>query len=352
MTKIPAILSATLTVSLMACGGGPKDAVPIGPPLTTPLVTGDHSVAGTVSVFNSTDGLFITATAADGWEFTSSRLAVGLALSCIPHGKSGAPTVSRFLLRKTCVKASNEIKYALPLLVDGGTPLVIALQVDVRRVATGDDGHDCDPDPTQTAWPQGDLFPGSSGAMYVTWTVRDAAPSTLAGQYRTHSQEAWGASQANDATAYLNAHFSGAFPSRVTLGAPERFTCRFTMPQSILTFLPQTGTPAVLFRNSADPTDLANSFAGSTLALALNVGFDDADASFSAGTLPLGDLVVADPASLFYGVTVREVLSMVNQILGDHGDAIGISPADAHEAAVRINANFENGGDQGYLGLP
>ena len=61
MNKIPAILSATLTATLAACA---DDPTPIGQPVTTPLVTSEPATVGTVSVFNSTDGFFVTATPA------------------------------------------------------------------------------------------------------------------------------------------------------------------------------------------------------------------------------------------------------------------------------------------------
>src|SRR5882762_6278167 len=99
MSKIPAILSATLTISLAACGGG-SDHTPIGQPVTTPLVTTEPKTTGTLTVFNSTDGLFITATAAPGWNLLETRLAVSTSLNCIPHSKSGKTNVDYFMLRK------------------------------------------------------------------------------------------------------------------------------------------------------------------------------------------------------------------------------------------------------------
>jgi hypothetical protein len=358
MSKIPAILSATLSVTLAACGKE-QDHTPIGQPVTTPLVTSEPASVGTVSVFNSTDGLFITATPAAGWQLSESRLSVALSLGCIPQSKSGAPNLDRFVLRKKKTNSSGEMAYALPLLVPAGTELFISLYAELRPIspeAAGEThGHgDCGEDGKSTsAWAQGTPFTGKSG-MYLSYTVRDAAPPSLAGKYRTHSQENWGgAPEGTAAAAYLTANFFTAFPLGATVGSLSGFNAQFTMPQAVADFLPQAGTSGPLSRRWVNPRDLANPFAGATLALTLNTGFDAADATFSADDLPLTALVVADPASPLYGLTVAEVLATANDYLAGRADPRGLLLEDVSAAVTRINANFEGGlVDLGFLGLP
>ncbi len=353
MTKIPAILSAALTATLVSCG--PEDHTPVGQTFTAPLVTSDSTQAGTLSVFNSTDGLFITADAASGWELTGARLAVTKSLDCMPMTKSGNANTSRFLIRRSCKKAESQIQFALPLLVDPGTPLYIALRAEFQPIAPPSDhdgGHDCDERKTQMAWPVGTSFGGTDGAMFVVYTVQSASMPSLAGQYRTHSQEAWGSAQANDATNFLAGNFSADFIGGVTVGSQARFSARFTTVSAVSTFLPQAGTPSALLRNYSNPADVGNSFAGNTLALALNLGFS-ADLSFAPMPgVALGDLVVADPNSHLYGVAVKDLLSMANDLLGGMGQDLGITVDEANEAVMKVNANFENQGDQHFLGLP
>ena len=87
------------------------------------------------------------------------------------------------------------------------------------------------------------------------------------------------------------------------------------------------------------------------LALTLNVRFDAIDPTFSASTLALTSLVVADPASSLYGLTVQNVLDLADQVLA--GQPSSVPLADLYDAVSRINANFDGGGvDLGFLGMP
>lgn len=361
MSKIPGILSATLTVSLAACGGGGKDPVPIGLPVTTPVVTPEAAPTGMLTVFNSTDGLFITATADAGYELLETRLFVTKSLECVPRTKNGSPNLNRSMLRRKGSPAAAELSYNLPLLVEPGTELFIVLHADVRRIATpgedeGKEHDDCDDDEeeeTLSAWAQGTTFPGGSGAMYLSFTVKAAGAPSLVGLYRTHPQAAWGASSSNAATAYLTGNFMSAFPGGVTIGAVSGNTAQFSSAGAIMTFLPQAGGPAALNRRWMNPVDLANSLAGETLALTLNTSFDAQDPSFSPSPSSLANLMVADPASAFFGRRVADVLATANTLLSGRADPLGATLTDTLDAVERINANFESGtADLGFLSEP
>jgi len=360
MSKIPAILSATLTISLSACGGG-SDHTPIGQPVTAPLVTPEPKTTGTLTVFNSTDGLFITATAAQGWELLETRLAVTTSLDGIPHSKNGHTNIDHFLLRKMGGAGVTELGYNLRLLVEPGTLLYIALHADLRPTTTTqdrhDDGHgDCDDsDGRVSAWALGTPFPSKDGAMYLTYVVRAAPPPSLAGSYVTYTQAGWSSGPGSNpaASTYLGRNFMTAFPQGVTIGTSPGNYVLFTHPQAAAMFLPQSGSPAPLGSWFIDPPDLMNPLAGETLALALNMGFDAFDPTFSSSAVPLASLVVADPGSRFFGLTVGDVLSSANLLLSGRNQDVTVSLADALDAVNRINANFENGtADLGFLSLP
>jgi hypothetical protein len=356
MIKIPAILSATLSATLAACA---DDPTPVAPPVTAPLVASDGSPVGLVTVFNSTDGLFITAAPSAGWDLAETRLALSTKASLLPKSRGGGPDLDRFLLRKRKAGASGEMAYVLPLLVEPGTTIYIALYAQLSQTPTGNkadsrENADCDSNDKTTAWVSGTPFVGESGAMFLAFTVQAAAPPTLAGRFRTHSQESWGGATAdNSASLYLSGRFFATFPTGVTIGTDSGNNARFTSPQSVAAFLPQTGTPGTLDRRSVDPLDLANPFAGAALALALNVGFDVADGSFSASDLPLSDLVIANPASPLYGLTVGNVLGMANNHLARRAGPEDLRLEEVYDAVQQINANFEGGSmDGGFLGLP
>jgi hypothetical protein len=349
MSKIPAILSATLTVTLAACA---DDHTPLGQPMTVPLVTSESVQVGTLTVFNSTDGLFITADAAIGYKLTGSRLAVAKSLSGIPMTQAKNPVVGHFLLKKVCQSPAAQIQFALPLLVEPGTQLFIALRAEVRPDGSPDDDRECDDHRTQTAWPLGTPFGGCDGAMYVTYTVQSASVPSLAGQYRTHSQEAWGSDQVNDATTYLTGNYSRVFPTGATVGTKMGFTAHFSNSTAVMTFLPQAGMPASLMRNFMNPLDLANPLAGNTLALTLNAGFSTDLAFCPTAAVAFTDLVVADPGSRFYGVAVKDLLGMANDLLGGLGQDLNVTMDEMNEALTKVNANFESQDDLHFLGLP
>src|SRR5579862_557430 len=304
MSKIPAILSATLTMSLAACGG--QSRTPVGQALTMPLVTSSPATVGSVTVFNSTDGLFITATAASGWLLRETRLSVTTSLNAIPHSQDGKAWIDGFVLRNEGSPSAAALSYSLPLLVAPGTQLFLSLHADlcpVTATTPADDGHSGGSDPDDddggtSAWAQGVPFLGDPDALYFTYVVQAAAPPTLAGLFRTQTQAEWGADPQSSASAsYLVATFGGAFPLGATIGASPGNGALFTNAQMVLTFLPQTGTSAPLTRWMVDPPTLNNPFAGEVLALTLNIGFDAFDPTFSPDPGSFSALVVADPGS-------------------------------------------------------
>lgn len=355
MRKCFATLVVTLTSSHVACV---QDTTPVGQAMNVRLVAAKTIPMGTVTVSNSTDGLFVTVKADAGWELREGQLAVATSLAGIPQTKSGNPKPGKFTFKRKCGAPASELSYTIPLSVAPGTELFLALHADVRRTGTGggdeddDDGDDDDGDEgEESAWAQGEGFPGKNWAMYFRYTVQDARPPSLAGMYRTHTQDAWGGM--TEAGSYMAAHFGTAFRGGLTIGSADGFSALFTSDRAVSLFLPQRGVPAALTQSWVDPRDLANPLAGSALALSLNVGFDAGDADFSAGVMPLEVLVVADPSSRFFGLSVRDVLGLANAVLAGGGDAVGVVPDEIHDCVTRINENFENGvQDLGFLSLP
>jgi hypothetical protein len=354
--RYPGFLLATLALTLTACNQDSSPAV--GQKLTVPLVTErDHLEVGTVTVSNSETTLRVEIFAAGGWTLEKVRVAAGTSLDCIPQTCQGQPLPERFPLRSK-LGSVKKVEFQVPLLVEPGTQLFFAVQADVREKAPppkkGQDPVAQDSG-MESAWGLGTPFPKKPAAMYFTYTVQKNSPPSLEGLYRTQTQEQWGgAASPGDAPGYLVGHFQPVYPGGVTIGATNPgFTARFTTAQAVMNFLPQNGPAIPLTGNRTNPTNLSNGLAGETLALTLNVDFDDHDAAFSAGVDLLGDLVVADAASACFGRPVREVLSMANQMLAGFGDTLGISPDVLLDCVRSINRNFEDGVvDRGYLGLP
>jgi len=69
--------------------------------------------------------------------------------------------------------------------------------------------------------------------------------------------------------------------------------------------------------------------------------------------VPFASLVIADPASALYGLSVQNVRGTANKLLGGLNGSAGVPLEDLYDAVSRINANFEGGSvDRGFPGLP
>ena len=356
--RFPAILAVVLAILPVACNT--DTSAPVGEALDVRLLTDDGLVVGNVNVANSETTLMVTLTTSAGWTFEKVRWAVGTELRHIPQTKGGEPIPGRFPLQRHCQAGATYETWRLPLIVEPGTVLTFAVNADVKIKASKDDqsapdpAHEGDDENTVVAssWGEGTPFPKLKGAMYFTYTVQASAPPSLAGQYRTHTQEQWSSDAGDKPSAYLAANFAAVFPNGVTLGATSGFTAVFTSAAAIGTFLPESGPPGSLGRNWMNPTTLGNSLAGNTLALMLNTAFDAADPDFAPGTLPLRELVVADPSSPFYGLVVAKVQQLANQLLSGRTDT-GFTAEQLDEAVLKINMTFKDGTvDLGFLSLP
>lgn len=361
--KYPGLLAATLALAPVACNDDSSPAV--GQPLSVPLVSPQSPERGSVTVSNSESTLRVDIAAGDGWTIRKARAAGGTSLAHIPQ-KKGEPLLSRFPLRTKAEHGEAAASFHVPLFVEPGTVLTIAVQADIRKKRNQGSGnderehgdhHDDDDDDdciNESAWGSGSAFPKGKGAMYFTYTVQKAGPPTLSGLYRTHSQETWGlAPTAANPAGYLSANFGAAFPGGLVLGSFLGFTATFRSPRAVEMYLPEGGAAVPLDRHLVDPRMINNVLLAETTALAINAGLDAWDPNFAPGTTPLQDLVVAAPSSRCFGMTVREVLALANDLLGGLGDPAGLTPDEMLECVRSINSTFEDGAtDRGYLGLP
>jgi hypothetical protein len=356
--RFPAILAVVMAVIPIACNT--DDSAPVGDALNVPLLTEDAMVVGNVNVANSETTLMVTITTSGGWTLENVRWAVGTELRHIPQTRNGEPIPGRFPIHRKPGADSTVETWRLPLIVEPDTVLTFAVNADVK-IKAPKDGKDA-PDPAHqgddencvvaSSWGEGTPFPRMRGSMYFTYTVQQPAPPSLAGLYRTHTQEQWSSDTRDKASLYLGANFATAFPNGITLGSSSGFTARFTSAAAIGEFLPESGPSGSLGQNWVNPTTLGNSLAGNTLALMLNTGFDAYDPDFAPGTLPLLQLVVADPASPFFGTSVGKVQTLANQLLSGRTDLM-FTADQLNDCVLKINMTFQDGSvDLGFLSLP
>jgi hypothetical protein len=191
-------------------------------------------------------------------------------------------------------------------------------------------------------------------STYVQYCKCTPPPPPDCGEHRTVTQGGWGAvPNGNNPGQYLADHFATCFgASGVTIGSPvtvcaNGHTLTMNTAQAITDYLPTGSTAAVLTQDWTN-TGPDNVLAGQVLTLALNLGFDDCDPTFSSSTVWLGDMIIT--SGTFVNMKVSDFLAIANAVLG--GCSVAYTPAQINEAATAINENFDNGADNGFLDCP
>jgi len=137
---------------------------PCGTPLEPTLYAGQHIDTGLVSVYNDEQNVYIEITTTGGWEITESHVAVAPSLDLIPQTGSGNPKVGQFDL--AAVHDPPVTSYIYTILRPGYTPAFIAVHAVVQLVENGAVVQE------ETAWADGEDFPGASWATYMVYGVQ------------------------------------------------------------------------------------------------------------------------------------------------------------------------------------
>lgn len=132
---------------------------------TTDLIAGKYKDVGDVQISHDEDTLYVTITTSGGWKMDDYAIDVGCALSDIPTTSSGNPKVGLFTYQSTFSSPRTAKEVAIPLsditcLDACGEELVVAVHSNVKK------GSVC-----ETAWADGDGFPGASWATYVPYEL-------------------------------------------------------------------------------------------------------------------------------------------------------------------------------------
>lgn len=168
------------------------------------------------------------------------------------------------------------------------------------------------------------------------------------GQFKTFTIGGWGTGcHGNNPGCYRDAHFDAAFPDGVAIGCGSNKLI-FNSSAAVDAYLPSGGGPSVLSPSGefTNPTSSRGVLSSQVLAIALAVGFDNADPNFSASSISLASLTIK--SGTFQGMSVGDFLTLANNVLG--GCSSQYTPAQINEAATAINENFDNGTvDNGFL---
>jgi len=141
-----------------------------GEPTVTPLIAGQKIDAGTVSVWNDIDYLYVKYETTGGWCLTETHLAVKENITYIPQ-KNGNPIPGQFEYSNTSLPVcTKNFMYTINMSKSGfdvNDDLVIAAHAVVKTFdAYGNVTA------SQTGWGNGTNFPGKNWAMYFQYRVQ------------------------------------------------------------------------------------------------------------------------------------------------------------------------------------
>jgi hypothetical protein len=334
-------LTAMVSCDRQAAPAPAQQAAPInntsnsicGTPQIQNLMAGQNIVAGTISISNDANNVYVTYTTTGGWQLQKTHLYVGDCNS-VPKNKGGNPQIGQFPNQTTHNPRVTSFTYTLPLANLAACYCVAAHAEVVLVDGSGNVTQ------SETGWGQGSPFGGNSWAMIMSYCTQTCSNPCVInnGDFRTQTQGGWGSTPTgNNPGAYLHANFAAAFPGGLTVGCGNTIT--LTSAQAVTDFLPQGGTPVALTQSYTNPTSSISVLAGQVTALSLSVGFDAYDPNFGASNTNLGSMVVA--SGTFQGWTVNQLIAEGNKVLGGCTSSYSVSQLNA--AIDAVNNNFVDG---------
>jgi hypothetical protein len=193
----------------------------------------------------------------------------------------------------------------------------------------------------------------NGGTLPIRFRIETATPppppppagTWETGDLITYNQDSWG-TLGSTAASLLFAYFFALYPNGVEIGIPGAGgnSAIFNVVESVMDFLPMSGTPAPLDNDYQDPASTdAGYFAGYVLALRLDVNFTDGGYLAGTSSLRFGDLRVCGLSATpsFNGLTVRQALAALEQLLG--GATTTFDYEQLATLAKDLTESFESG---------
>lgn len=160
-----AALAAAAGVAIAPAAGAATPAT-CGTPLPVVLYAGQTTNAGTVTVSNDADELFVTYATTDPWRMTKTQVAVGDTLTSIPVNKAGNPVIGSFAHQAAFSPAASTYTLTIPktsLSLDANQAVSVAAHADLVKLAA--DGSVL---ASETGWAAGKRFvERGSWATYI-----------------------------------------------------------------------------------------------------------------------------------------------------------------------------------------
>lgn len=143
-------------------GSGGADAGFSPPGTEVALIAAKNINIGTVTVTNDGGFAYVTYATTGGWEMAKTHLAVTDAFDKLPQNKSGNPTPGRFPYKAVHDPPVATYCYTIPLEGLKGNELYVAAHAEVQILESFGGIRE------ETAWAEGEQFPGANWAMYFT----------------------------------------------------------------------------------------------------------------------------------------------------------------------------------------
>lgn len=137
----------------------------------TEIKAGQHHTAGSLSISNDQDSVYLIINMTGGWTFNKAHVAIG---SCDAKPFSPAkPAPGQFPYHYNANQATYA-RYAFPLSQFSGTPcLCYAVHLEARKVENGQVVQ------SETAWGEGPRFAANGNwSMYNTYCIQECTVST------------------------------------------------------------------------------------------------------------------------------------------------------------------------------
>ncbi len=158
MNQIKPLLMRTLALLTMAAGLLLSQRASAQILLsTTPLMAGQHYVAGTVLVYADADNVYVKYSLNEGWKLKETHLAVEADFASIPQTGSGNVRIGRFDYGESFSGNTQVAIYSIPRSELGTLNLYIATHAVVEGGGVG----------RQTAWSGPNAFAGKNWATYI-----------------------------------------------------------------------------------------------------------------------------------------------------------------------------------------
>jgi hypothetical protein len=158
--------------------------------MSVDLLAGQHIPAGTVTISNDNNNLYVTfSTAGTGWFLKETHLAVADSLASLPQNKNGNPQIGHFAYKTVHNPFVTEVTYTIAKsawIIDGFKNVAVAAHAVVVRL--DENGGIV---ANETAWGSGSPFNAKgSWAMYVNYTWQYC--NTVVVESRTETAFAYG----------------------------------------------------------------------------------------------------------------------------------------------------------------